>query len=171
MGASQLINKNISVIKTDEGGKDNDSLSLPREYKQESSSNNSKPIQISNRNDQDSLSIRSVTRPSTSRAMILVEDDDEEQDVNNQEPFIPVFDWPASNIPCEPLFGTTLEGNETLCKIRFCNMLTTAYQQYQQRRNDCPQQMCILFDKKDNIKGISIILQNGSREDYLEFEG
>jgi hypothetical protein len=180
MNASQLISENISVVKTSEDDKDiiddgslSTELTPKQTHHQESSGSRPHYTEPSLRNDQDSLSIKSIPDPSSSRAMVLVEDDDDggDEDVNTQEIFTPIYNWPASNTPCEPQLDTALEGNETACKIKFCNMLIAAYQQHQQRGSDHPKQMRILFNEKNNIKGITVILKNGSREDYLEFGG
>lgn len=169
MRISQIINENISATRTNEDGKGiADSNYLSRKASPEQIYQD---IESSSRNDQDSLSIRSAPRPVSSKAMILVEDEEEEDEDANNQAFTPIYDWLSSNLSWEPQLDTTLKGDETACKIKFCEMLIAAYQQYQQRGNDHPQKMRILFNEKDDIKGISVIQQNGSREDYLEFGG
>ncbi|KAI8647699.1 hypothetical protein BD408DRAFT_334570 [Parasitella parasitica] len=99
--------------------------------------------------------------------MILVEDDDDEEDL-----YAPIFEWPAKCQPtAEPDFDSGLVGNEEECKLQFCRLVAQAYEQYTPGRPDCPKDMFLIFDEKDNVQGISFVLKDGGREDYLEFGG
>ncbi|GAN01663.1 hypothetical protein MAM1_0010d01097 [Mucor ambiguus] len=123
--------------------------------------------------DANSLSISNATDqllPSSSSEpkMILVEEDDE----NDSIAFTPIFEWPSRFIKSpEPHFNPSLVGNEDECRLQFCKLVAQAYQQYRQGQHDFPKDVQVLFDEKDNIRGITIISQKGGRDDYLEFGG
>lgn len=124
--------------------------------------------------DANSLSISNATDqlPSSSSLepkMILVEEDNDEDD---SIVFTPIFEWPAKFIKSpEPHFDPGLVGNEDECRLQFCKLVAQAYQQYKQDRHVFPKDVHVLFDRKDSIRGITIISQNGARDDYLEFGG
>ncbi|KAL7335421.1 hypothetical protein PS15p_200893 [Mucor circinelloides] len=117
-----------------------------------------------------SLSISNATdQPSSSSEpkMILVEDDEDDTIT-----FTPIFEWPTKfTKPPESHFDPGIVGNEDECRLQFCKLVAQAYQQYRQGNHDFPKDMYVLFDKKDNIQGITIIAKNGARDDYLEFGG
>lgn len=120
--------------------------------------------------DTDSLSISNATDKQLLQQpkMILVEDDEEAE----ENSYVPIFEWPSKFIPsAEPHFGSDLIGNEAECKLQFCKLVAQAYQQYRQGRLGCPKEMYLLFDEKEDIQGITLILRDETREDYLEFGG
>jgi hypothetical protein len=90
---------------------------------------------------------------------------------NNQHKHIPISDWPSIIIEeaVEPQFDPNLEGNELACKKVFCHLLESAYT-YQQQGQPV-KEMHLIFDEKENIRGITMILYDLSRQDYLEFGG
>lgn len=100
--------------------------------------------------------------------MILVEEDEEDEENFHA----PIFEWPTKFISsAEPHFDPDLIGNEVECRLQFCKLVAQAYQQYRQGCLGCPKEMHLLFDEKENIQGITLILRDGAREDYLEFGG
>lgn len=81
---------------------------------------------------------------------------------------VPIYDWPIQDQSPEPIFNIQLKGNEPDCKIIFTQLLLEAYQQ---KTKVQPKEMHILLDEQQNIRGITFILSDNSREDYLEFKG
>lgn len=84
---------------------------------------------------------------------------------------IPIYDWPIQDQSPEPIFNIQLKGNEQDCKIIFSQLFLEAYRQQHQKRKIQPKEMYILFNEQQNIGGITFILSDNSREDYIEFKG
>lgn len=119
---------------------------------------------------------------------ILIEDDedDEEEEEEGKEEddddikFKPISEWPSLDTGKrkEPQFKKSLQGNEVQCKVIFSHMLQSAHKHhqllYKKRTNAADtttKEMHLIFDEKGNIAGITFILSNGRREDYLQFGG
>ncbi|KAI9483917.1 MAG: kinase-like domain-containing protein [Benjaminiella poitrasii] len=93
-------------------------------------------------------------------AMVLIED---------EEDYIPVFEWPSLNTINHT--KNIVPMTEEECKAQFSKMVMAAYHQ-QQLLEQYPREMHLLFEQEgQDIEGISIIFQDGTREDYLEFKG
>lgn len=117
-------------------------------------------------------------------SMVLIEDDDDEEaeeekeDEEEDDEFKPISEWPSLDTGKrkEPQFKKSLQGNEVECKVIFSHMLQSAHKHhqllYRKRTNAATtKEMHLIFDEKGNIAGITFILNNGRREDYLQFGG
>ncbi|KAI8051377.1 kinase-like domain-containing protein [Gilbertella persicaria] len=85
--------------------------------------------------------------------------------------YIPIPEWLAQASTCEPRFDPVLQYNEAESKTVFAEMVITAFDLFKKPKH-IPKDMYLLFNENDNdMKGITIIMQNGTREDYLGFGG
>lgn len=114
---------------------------------------------------------------SSSSPVVIVQQQESLIISNNKIEFIPVCDWPSlvddETSIIEPQFNTALQGNEEKCQLVFCQLLQSVVQYHNPPSRDQgykPKEMHFLFSA-GHFTGIKIILQDESRQDYLQFGG
>ncbi|KAI8354603.1 hypothetical protein EDC96DRAFT_446932 [Choanephora cucurbitarum] len=84
--------------------------------------------------------------------------------------YIPLFEWPVHSLSSEPQFDPELQFNEPKSKTVFSEMIDMACRLLQEPTS-YPKNIYLVFDENEHLKGITLIMQDGTREDYLKFGG
>ncbi|KAI8376928.1 hypothetical protein BD560DRAFT_391158 [Blakeslea trispora] len=84
--------------------------------------------------------------------------------------YLPIYEWPEHPLSCEPQFDPELQFNETKSRETFSEMLIMAYRLFQESAS-YPNEIYLVFNDNDSLKGFTFILHDGTREDYLNLGG